>query len=106
MCLPLGRSFLGGICAFTQGKNVPGTGADGALIKRKLQELSSHGCRVCGSVPLSGDNDSGKEGILTVNYIGGLVCKGLCPSRHYTTLLQSTANESWLSAISSGPLES
>lgn len=106
VCLPLGRSFLGGICAFTRGKNVPATGVDGALIKRKLQELSSHGCRVCGSVPLSGDNDSGREGILTVNYIGGVVCRGLCPSRHYTTLLHSTANESRSLAVDSDSLES
>lgn len=89
MCLPLGRSFLGGICAFTQGKNVPVNGVNGALIKLKLLELRGHECRVCGSVPLSGDNDPSREGILTVNYVGGRACKGLCPSKHYTALLQS-----------------
>ena len=99
VCLPLGRSFLGGICTFTQGSNVPATGVTGALIKRKLQELSAHGCRVCGSVPLSEDNDPGSRGILTVNYIAGLACKGLCPSKHYTALLQSSANGSWLPAV-------
>lgn len=106
MCLPLGRSFLGGICAFTQGRKVPTTGVDGVLIKRKLQELRGHGCRVCGSVPLSGDNDPGSQGILTVNYIGGVACKGLCPSKHYTTSSQSRANGTWLPATSSNFLES
>lgn len=106
VCLPIGRSFLGGICAFIQGNNLPTTGVDGALIKRKLQELRGHGCRVCGSVPLSGDNDPSKEGILTVNYIGGLACKGLCPSKHYTALLQLAANISWLGVINSTLFES
>ena len=82
------------------------TGVIGALIKRKLQELSGHGCLVCGSVPLGGDNDPGSQGILTVNYIGGMVCKGLCPSRHYTALLQSAGNGSRLPATSSFLLES
>ena len=94
VCLPLGRSFLGGICAFSQGKTVPATGVVGALIKGKLQELSGHGCHVCGSVPLSDDNDPYSRGILTVNYVGGVVCKGLCPSKHYHVLLQSGANGS------------
>lgn len=106
VCLPLGRSFLGGICAFTQGNNAPATGIIGALIKRKLQELSDHGCRVCGSVPLSEDNDPGSLGILTVNYIGGVVCRGLCPSKHYTALLQTAANESWVSVTSVSLVES
>ncbi|KAL9135413.1 MAG: hypothetical protein Q9175_003402 [Cornicularia normoerica] len=73
VCLPLGQSFLGGICAFTQGSNVPATGLNGALIKQRLQELSDHGCLVCGSVPLSGDNDPDRQGMLTVNYIGGVL---------------------------------
>lgn len=97
VCIPQGKSFLGGICAFTQGSNVPGTGVTGDLIKRRLRDLGDHGCRVCGSVPLSGDNDPGREGILTVNYVSRLACKGLCPPRqytHYTALLQSTANGS------------
>ena len=85
---------------------MPASGVTGALIKRKLQELSGHGCLVCGSVPLSGDNDPGSRGILTVNYIGGMVCKGLCPSRHYTALLQSTMNVSRLPATRSFILRS
>lgn len=85
---------------------MPATGVNGALIKRKLQELSAHGCQVCGSVPLSGDNDPGSRGILTVNYIGGVVCKGLCPSKHYTALLQSSGNGSWLPAVDGTLVES
>lgn len=84
VCIPQGKSFLGGICAFTQGNNVPATGVTGDLIKRRLQDLVDHGCHVCGSVPLSGDNDPDREGILTVNYVSGLSCNGLCPMKHYT----------------------
>ena len=96
VCLPTGQSLLGGICAFAQGSNVPATGVTGALVKRKLRELSDHGCRVCGSVPLSGDNDPLRHGILTVNYISKLACRGLCPSKHITALLLSVANISSL----------
>lgn len=106
VCLPLGRSLLGGICAFTQGKKVPATGVVGATIKRKLQELSDHGCHVCGSVPLSGNNDPGSQGILTVNYISGVVCKGLCPSKNFHALLQPNANGSRLPVNSSYLVES
>ena len=91
VCLPQGQSFLGGICAFTQGHpTVPEIGADaagfgisGAQTKQKLRQLSLHGCRICGSVPLGNGNDPGEAGILTVNYISGLSCKGLCPPTHY-----------------------
>ena len=100
VCLPTGVSILGGICAFAQGNNVPATGVTGALVKKKLGELRHHGCRVCGSVPLGGDNDPQRQGILTVNYISKLACKGLCPSKHISTLLLSVAN------ISSIPTDS
>ena len=106
MCLPLGESFLGGICAFTQSKNVPATGVIGSLIRRKLLELHGHGCHVCGSVPLGGDNDPRSQGILTVNYISTKVCKGLCPPKHYRAIFQSAANESGLPTTSDLLLES
>ena len=96
LCLPTGKSFLGGICVFAQGRNVPATGVTGALVKRRLGELRDHGCRVCGSVPLAGDNDPQHQGILTVNYISKLVCKGLCPSKHIAALSLSIANISSL----------
>lgn len=84
---------------------MPKTGVTGALVTRKLQELREHGCLVCGSVPLGGDNDPDVRGILTVNYIGGVVCKGLCPSTHYTALLPLGSNSSRLFAGSSRLLE-
>ena len=96
VCLPTGVSVLGGICAFAQGSNVPATGVTGALVKSKLGELRNHGCRVCGSVPLGGDNDPQRQGILTVNYISKWACKGLCPAKHISTLLLSVANISSL----------
>jgi len=83
LCLPQGESFLGGVCAFTQG-NVSKAGTNGTLIKQKLSELRAHGCTLCGSVPLSGDNDPDTEGILTVNYIASKVCTGVCPPTHYS----------------------
>ncbi|KAM0801873.1 hypothetical protein BDR22DRAFT_887933 [Usnea florida] len=94
VCLPQGKSFLGGICAFAQGKNAPRAGIQGALIKRTLMNLADHGCHVCGSAPLSGDNDPNSQGILTVNYVGGVVCKGLCPPRHFDSILQNAVNGS------------
>ena len=87
ICLPQGKSFLGGICAFTQG-NV-GAGVLGVLVKQKLEQLSTHGCKICGSVPLANDNDPVEAGILTVNYISGAACAGLCPSTHYSGPYQS-----------------
>ena len=91
ICLPQGQSFLGGICAFTQGHptatkmevNPAGFGIWGTQLKQKLRQLSLHGCRICGSVPLGKGNDPGEAGILTVNYISGVACKGLCPPTHY-----------------------
>ena len=82
ICLPLGKSFLGSLCAFTQG-NVNSIGTSGAVIKRKLQQLSDHGCQICGSVPLGDGNDPAEAGILTVNYVSGVACPGLCPPTHY-----------------------
>ena len=89
VCLPTGQSFLGGICAFAQGNvGAPehGAGAAGVLgnlVKAKLLELTLHGCRICGSVPLGDNNDPNEAGILTVNYIKGPACPGLCPPTHY-----------------------
>lgn len=64
ICLPQGESFLGGICAFTQG-NVASLGTTGVVIKQKLEQLSDHGCHICGSVPLADNNDPDKAGFLS-----------------------------------------
>lgn len=63
--------------------NVDTYGTFGAEIKRKLKQLSDHGCHSCGSVPLSDGNDPAEAGILTVNYISSVACPGLCPPTHY-----------------------
>ena len=73
------RGNTGAFCLFMQGNNAHGiynpvTGArvigiDGKLIKLKIEELYGHGCRACGSVPISDDNDPNEEGILTLNYV-------------------------------------
>ena len=91
---------------FAQGSNVPAIGVTGALVKQKLLELRDHDCQVCGSVPLGGGNDPHILGILTVNYISGMACKGLCPSKHYSILLHSATNGSEASNTSGLLLES
>lgn len=74
----------GGLCLFTQG-NVPAEGVSGQLIVTRLRELLDHGCTECGSVPLSGDNDPNKMGLLTVNYVSRANCNGVC---NYSTSQQ------------------
>lgn len=76
----LGGGLIGYFCAFTQG-HMPSDGTTGSLLKQKIQELRNHGCRACGSVPLSA-NDPNVKGILTVNYvttIGVCIQLGVCP---------------------------
>ena len=57
--------------------NVPNGGVNG-LIKARIGDLNTHGCLHCGSLPLSGDNNPDEMGILTSNFVGGLVCQGIC----------------------------
>ena len=56
----------------------PATEVDGETIVRRVYELGVHGCGICGSVPLSGDNDAMKEGILVSNYVLKGYCNGVC----------------------------
>ena len=100
ICLPQGRSFLGGICVFTQG-NVAPLGMYGVAIKKKLKELRQHGCEICGSVPIGNDNDPDEAGILTVNYVSGAVCWGLCPPTHYNRVLSGSDMNVSLSRMTS-----
>jgi len=100
--MPQSDYFLGGICAFTHG-NVSAAGINGTLIKQKLTELHAHGCTLCGSVPLSGDNDPDTEGMLTVNYIASRVCSGVCPPTHYSASFNaSTSTSAGLNDTASG----
>ncbi|KAA6406690.1 MAG: hypothetical protein FRX48_09413 [Lasallia pustulata] len=63
-----------GICLFMQNAGK----TNGSVIKARVADLVSHGCRLCGSVPLSGNNDPGDSGILTVNYVRSGACHGIC----------------------------
>ena len=81
VCLPQQVS-IGGLCVFAQGSVAP-LGITGDLVERKLAELKQHGCRVCGSVPLSDDNNPNTAGELTVNWVSSGACWGMCPSTHY-----------------------
>lgn len=68
----------GGFCVFLQG-NVPETGVSGEVVRERMEDLVRHGCQECGSVPLSGDNNPHREGILTVNWVSWTDgCDGLC----------------------------
>lgn len=69
--------FVGGICLFLQG-NVSEQGVSGAVLKARISDLAYHGCKYCGSVPVSGDNNPRSAGILTANYVHYPVCDGLC----------------------------
>ena len=68
---------FGGVCLFPQG-NVPHQGIPAQLVLDRLWDLVEHDCTVCGSVPLSGDNDPDKMGILTSNYVAEGACLGVC----------------------------
>ena len=72
------------VCLFMQG-NVPYDGVNGTIIKERIIDLFNHECNVCGSVPLSGDNNSDEMGILTSNSISEGSCDGVCPG--YTPLV-------------------
>ena len=83
---------VGGFCLFPQGipaYEVPRGPGDptptvlpkevsGKKVIQRLYELYLHKCVICGSVPLSGDNDPKKMGILTVNYVLKGICNGVC----------------------------
>ena len=78
VCSPSGFGVrFGGICLFAQG-NVPAEGIGSEIILQRIDDLYNHGCQVCGSVPISGDNDPDKMGTLTSNYISGTSCLGVC----------------------------
>lgn len=49
----------------------------GEEVRRGLGMLVEHECRMCGSVPLRGG------GWLTMNYVSGGVCPGICPEARY-----------------------
>ena len=63
-----------GICLFIQ----DAADANGSTIKARVADLNNHGCRLCGSVPLSGNNDAADLGILTANYVSSGACDGIC----------------------------
>lgn len=76
VCQPLPKG--GAICLFLHG-NVPAEGVTGKVVQDRMGDLVNHGCRVCGSVPLSGNNNPDEMGVLTANFVShGPFCDGLC----------------------------
>lgn len=77
ICAKNAHWAIGGICLFLMG-NIPIEGISGLVLKRRINDLAYHGCRYCGSVPVSGNNDPTKAGRLTSNYVFHPECDGLC----------------------------
>ena len=78
VCLPSAMGVhKGDICLFAQG-NVTAGGIDTQVVLQRINDLYNHKCQACGSVPISGDNDPDKMGILMSNYIRDTVCNGVC----------------------------
>lgn len=73
----MSNGLFGDICLFPEG-NVPGKGVVAAVVLKRLYDMLEHGCKTCGSVPLSGDNDPAKMGILTANYVFNGSCPSVC----------------------------
>ncbi|KAL8724777.1 MAG: hypothetical protein Q9166_007755 [cf. Caloplaca sp. 2 TL-2023] len=70
--------LVGSICVFLQGAGVPATGVPASVIKRLVNQMVYHGCKFCGSVPVSEDNDPFQLGLLTSNYVMDEGCHGVC----------------------------
>ena len=75
------------MCLFLQGDLPIGTvNVNGSVIKARISDLKNHGCKSCGSVPLSGNNDPRAAGILTANYVQDTQgCNGVCGMSDSTT---------------------
>ncbi|KAL8761320.1 MAG: hypothetical protein Q9184_002562 [Pyrenodesmia sp. 2 TL-2023] len=72
------NALVGSICIFLQGEAVPVAGVPGFVITRRIRDLVDHGCKFCGSVPVSGDNRPFAAGVLTSNYVRKKGCQGVC----------------------------
>ncbi|KAI4226651.1 MAG: hypothetical protein L6R36_003017 [Xanthoria steineri] len=80
ICFPILGSFTdGGFCVFAQGLRGQGDrpGVRGKMVKVALARLVQRGCRMCGSF------GSEEWGLVTVNYVAGSVCEGVCPEAAY-----------------------
>ncbi|KAF2669833.1 killer toxin [Microthyrium microscopicum] len=60
------RHVVGGLCAIVQ--NIGGGNVEGLVVKQKVSDLLSHGCKGCGSCPVFPGNDV-STGEITVNYV-------------------------------------
>ncbi|MCJ1452474.1 hypothetical protein MMC28_002817 [Mycoblastus sanguinarius] len=76
-CMTTSAWFRGSICVFLQG-NVPEAGVNGSIVMTRVHDLYNAACGVCGSVPLSGNNNPDEQGWLTVNYVSSKICNGVC----------------------------
>ncbi|KAL9016863.1 MAG: hypothetical protein Q9185_005813 [Variospora sp. 1 TL-2023] len=86
------NALVGSICVFLQGAAVPATGVPGFVVRRRVQDLLDHGCKFCGSVPVSGDNRPAAAGVLTSNYVRRKGCQGVCELKRETNLWMGRGN--------------
>ena len=73
---------------------MPAAGINGSVIKRRMEDLRTHGCFACGVIPIaeeeSGGEPFGDEGEFVINYVpkrkvscgrpGDVVCPPTVPS--------------------------
>lgn len=103
ICAQNAQFAAGSVCAFMQG-NVPAEGVLGSVIIERMSDLADHcGDGMCGSVPLSGDNNPNTMGWLTVNYTYRKGCNGVCPVPYAQNNLNNNSNGTGTSE--EGPVE-
>ncbi|KAL9107551.1 MAG: hypothetical protein Q9227_007551 [Pyrenula ochraceoflavens] len=87
-----------------------GSGRPGPLIAQLLTEIQKHGCKACGSVPVTftpdqGYNNDPSNGILTINYVGnrGDQCQsddGICENARPPSKFEwGVIGDSWTSGV-------
>ncbi|KAL8842820.1 MAG: hypothetical protein Q9176_002456 [Flavoplaca citrina] len=87
--------LVGSICVFLQGDHVPASGVPGFIIKRLVHHLVFHGCKFCGSIPVSEDNNPYRLGVLTSNYVTDQGCQGVCAQERGRVFLKEMDRKGW-----------
>ncbi|KAL8883476.1 MAG: hypothetical protein Q9192_007147 [Flavoplaca navasiana] len=94
--------LVGSICVFLQGDHVPASGVPGFIIKRLVHHLVFHGCKFCGSIPVSADNNPYRLGVLTCNYVTDQGCQGVCAQKRGRVFLKQMDRKGWELARNGG----
>ena len=65
---------FGSTCVFLEGEHVPEHGVPMQIVIERLAMLNDYECKICGSVPLSLDDNPRRYGMLKVNYVRDPKC--------------------------------